>query len=67
MKSIQPPIYKNDICVVIGNVIEINKEVRISLPMEQVPLVGENIECILFSLDEDTWYSSKEALIITGR
>lgn len=58
---------KENICVMIGNVLEMNKEIRISLPVAQAPEVGENVECILFSLDEDSWYSSKEALITAGR
>jgi hypothetical protein len=58
---------KANACVMIGNVLEINKEIRISLPLTQAPGVGDNIECILFSLDEESWYSSKEALITAGR
>jgi len=64
IKEIEPA--RNKKCVIIGKVLEINKDIRIGVPAAQVPEVGESIECVLFSLDEELWYSSKEALI-TGR
>jgi len=69
VKKIETPKkdIKANICVMTGNVLEINKEIKISLPLTQAPEAGDNIECILFSLDEESWYSSKEALITAGR
>jgi hypothetical protein len=42
-------------------------DLRIKYPLSNpLPVVGSSLNCIIFSVDEDFWYSSKEELI-TGR
>jgi hypothetical protein len=42
-------------------------EVRVRFPSgTKIPNIGDKISCVLFSFDEEIWYSSKEELI-TGR
>lgn len=61
VKSIE---FKEIKFVVTGYIPELNQNIRI--PFSDSPSVGESIECTLFSLDGDAWYSSKEALITKG-
>lgn len=53
---------------IIGEILETKKEVKIHVVQfnKDIPKIGESIVCLLFSMDEKSWYSSKYALI-TGR
>lgn len=66
IKKIESFNNKGENCIVIGEIMEINERVKISLPITYIPKIGESIDCVLFSLDKKSWYASKEALI-TGR
>lgn len=53
--------------LVIGKIPESSNKINIKYPQEStLPAIGDSICCIIYSKDEEEWFSSKEELI-TGR